>query len=562
MKHNHEVLSVTKYKQALTLARQMRFDLMFVDGVLPDGDGVSFIEEIRRLAQQPKIIFISASQKYFEYPLREHLTHTLSVDTLIKKPIDDEGLSRALSAYIPPPEDTFSHNITTTTSSIPLPQEGLLYAFQETGQTKMPLLHEATSIMTNPALSRHSTAVQASKLFEEMRQDHAQRLEKKLFHLLGSLSSFYKKRDRESLDEALQQTHQLHGSAGSFGFSEISEQCGVIEKILESHSQGQTENLQFNFQTIQKKLEECVLQLRQENNTSYSSMELPIESSPSLDIIEEIEGDESSQTPPTELLNAFLLSEESALYETLQPLAVRDTIELCQFGSSDEILTHPKLTSCDVLLIPFPKSTAQNYNQQPGTSSLPLYIMPATVQAAQRIRKGNKSIPILFFGESVELSKRVLAAHVARSYYIEENEMKDSFGALLRKVKGFYKEQPKLFLMSKDTEFARKLQTYFTEQNMEAMTAMSPMHLMHEMSNIRPDLLLIDFEIPTLNGIDLCRLLRSMPEWRDIPFFLLTKQPIESLTMSATKAGVDLLLDKDIHESNLLQHVISRLRLS
>ena len=40
----------------------------------------------------------------------------------------------------------------------------------------------------------------------------------------------------------------------------------------------------------------------------------------------------------------------------------------------------------------------------------------------------------------------------------------------------------------------------------------------------RPDLVLLDWMLPGISGIEVCRLLRARPETRDIPIIMLTAQ--------------------------------------
>jgi DNA-binding NtrC family response regulator len=55
----HEVVTATTGKEALRQARSRNFDLVITDIVMPDGDGIETIVEVRRRHPGTKIIAIS-----------------------------------------------------------------------------------------------------------------------------------------------------------------------------------------------------------------------------------------------------------------------------------------------------------------------------------------------------------------------------------------------------------------------------------------------------------------------------------------------------------------------
>jgi two-component system phosphate regulon response regulator PhoB len=50
----------------------------------------------------------------------------------------------------------------------------------------------------------------------------------------------------------------------------------------------------------------------------------------------------------------------------------------------------------------------------------------------------------------------------------------------------------------------------------------------HLVNEERPDLILLDWMLPGISGIEVCRLLRSRPETRDIPVIMLTARGEEN----------------------------------
>ncbi len=76
----------------------------------------------------------------------------------------------------------------------------------------------------------------------------------------------------------------------------------------------------------------------------------------------------------------------------------------------------------------------------------------------------------------------------------------------------------------------------------------------------RPDLILLDFRLPDLNGHDVCRTLRSDPATWDIPVILFSASTDRDLRLQALQAGANDFLAKPLDESYLLGRIRSLLR--
>jgi two-component system, cell cycle response regulator len=78
----------------------------------------------------------------------------------------------------------------------------------------------------------------------------------------------------------------------------------------------------------------------------------------------------------------------------------------------------------------------------------------------------------------------------------------------------------------------------------------------------RPDLILLDYRLPDLDGEAVCRTLRADPVTRDIPLILFSASTERELRLQALRAGADEFLAKPLDESYLLGRIRSLLRAS
>jgi two-component system, OmpR family, phosphate regulon response regulator PhoB len=76
----------------------------------------------------------------------------------------------------------------------------------------------------------------------------------------------------------------------------------------------------------------------------------------------------------------------------------------------------------------------------------------------------------------------------------------------------------------------------------------------------RPDLILLDWMLPGISGIEVCRLIRAKPESRDIPIIMLTARSEEAEKVRGLATGADDYLVKPFSVPELLMRIKTILR--
>jgi two-component system phosphate regulon response regulator PhoB len=82
----------------------------------------------------------------------------------------------------------------------------------------------------------------------------------------------------------------------------------------------------------------------------------------------------------------------------------------------------------------------------------------------------------------------------------------------------------------------------------------------HLVGEERPDLILLDWMLPGISGIEVCRLLRARPETRDIPVIMLTARSEEAERVRGLSTGADDYIVKPFSVPELLARIRSILR--
>ena len=119
----------------------------------------------------------------------------------------------------------------------------------------------------------------------------------------------------------------------------------------------------------------------------------------------------------------------------------------------------------------------------------------------------------------------------------------------------------KILVVDDDAANRELLQETLIAEGMEVVTAPDGRSSLEEFARLKPDLVLLDVNMPFLDGFEVCRRLKSNPETRLTPVMLVTGLTGREDRVRGIKSGADGFLSKPVDQSELLAHVRSLLSL-
>jgi CheY-like chemotaxis protein len=95
---------------------------------------------------------------------------------------------------------------------------------------------------------------------------------------------------------------------------------------------------------------------------------------------------------------------------------------------------------------------------------------------------------------------------------------------------------------------------------MRVTTLDDPRGLLETLERERPDLLVVDFEMPHTSGAELCRLVRADARWSALPVLVLTGRVDDETIQRVLSAGADACVAKPFEGPELIARIEERLR--
>ena len=108
-------------------------------------------------------------------------------------------------------------------------------------------------------------------------------------------------------------------------------------------------------------------------------------------------------------------------------------------------------------------------------------------------------------------------------------------------------------LLADDSPQALRLaEQILTAQGLEVVSVTDGATALRRLADVNPDLLITDVYLPTKNGFELARFMRSQAQYRSVPVIFAAAPADQFEEQDATNAGADVILRKPFEASALL----------
>lgn len=118
-----------------------------------------------------------------------------------------------------------------------------------------------------------------------------------------------------------------------------------------------------------------------------------------------------------------------------------------------------------------------------------------------------------------------------------------------------------LVMVIEDEEAISLLLTYNLEkEGYEVATVSNGMNAVSEVERLLPSVIILDWMLPEISGVEICKLIRSKPDIKNIPIIMLTAKSQEEDKIKGLSSGADDYVTKPFSVPELMARVKTNLR--
>lgn len=122
-------------------------------------------------------------------------------------------------------------------------------------------------------------------------------------------------------------------------------------------------------------------------------------------------------------------------------------------------------------------------------------------------------------------------------------------------------EKKKVLLVDDVALFLQLEETFFKRKNCIIYTAKSGEEALKMVEQNKPDLIVLDYYMPGMNGDEVCKTLKSDQRFKDIPVIMVSKSSKPEDIEKCFKAGCDHYITKPIRQTELLDKAAELLKI-
>ncbi len=193
--------------------------------------------------------------------------------------------------------------------------------------------------------------------------------------------------------------------------------------------------------------------------------------------------------------------------------------------------------------------------QLPQAVLLDLDVEPDAQHALALLREltaRHPRLPVITCAARAGLEERVQAARLGARLFLEKPlSPARVFDAVAELFDELDERVPKVMAVGDDLYLLAALRTLLESEGIELDTLDDPQRFWDVLSRAEPDLVVFDVDMATMNGIELCRVIRNDPRWRRLPVVFLTKKTDPLRAREVFAAGADDYLEKPLVSADL-----------
>lgn len=185
------------------------------------------------------------------------------------------------------------------------------------------------------------------------------------------------------------------------------------------------------------------------------------------------------------------------------------------------------------------------------------------LELLQELQEQFSEIPVLTMTIRDRLADRVVSARLgSQSFLSKPVPPAQVFEEVMKTLYQRQATSSKVIIVDSDPLMLSNISIFLSSHNFQVIALGNPYDFWHVLTATAPDLLLLNAQMSTFSGLDLCQVVRQAPNWADLPIVVMTPDASQTAIESAFAAGADDFISKPIDPSDLLRRTVGRVERS
>ncbi len=347
---------------------------------------------------------------------------------------------------------------------------------------------------------------------------------------------------QDTITQLHRNVHSLIGTSGTFGFSALSTQARELETALKPFTQAspQSNDLPDIYRLIEQKLRK-LFDLVEQINGKADATSNPVKNA--------LQHDDFIDAHHSKDLNSIL--DQTLIYYLDDDIASSSALaeNLNSYGFTTEHFREPlsmlerirekppALVILDLIIPDFSESWIFNLSRQLNQKNIKTFILS---------------------GKN-DFDCRLCAVRAGASSYIVKPA---NVPALVNNIRAELNinpfKPPHVLMVDDQGSILDYYQTVLTAAGMKVDISDNPLDVLDRMEKQRPDLMVLDINMPIVKGDELAAVIRQIPEYQSIPILFFSHDIASTQKTDLLEIGSDDLLHKGMPVAELVRQIKSR----
>jgi diguanylate cyclase (GGDEF)-like protein len=312
--------------------------------------------------------------------------------------------------------------------------------------------------------------------------------------------------DEELLNEAIDEAHRLAGSAGSYGFPAVSELAKRVETTLRrQRTTGSAERAQL-----------------ERHADDADALAATVSAPPAI----------AATGGRQRRARLLVLDDDPEFLWVVRELGEQLLIDIICATTAQEAMERAQSQQLDGAILDVWLGSGEK-----------------SFKLARQLRKTrqNVDLPVAFTSADETPENRIAAANAGAALFLPkpltETSLADAASQLIALRRA---NMGRVLVVDDDPDFAAHVGSLLEGVHLEVEILSQPEGVLKALDAADPEALLLDINMPALNGLDICRILRTNPRWQHLPIIIVTGSDRREDRINALRAGCDAYMVKPI----------------